>query len=467
MEMSSQIRRAPRARYRLVAAGFFAALMAMLPSVPAEAADWSKQSQLNKQGSKLFSIDSEVGNGGYAIVGWSQISNQAELVERNMFGLVRVKAPGARGFGPPMNLGRVKSGPDIAIGDRGHTVLAWTKLNGAQYVTTRGPRTKWSKPQRIHGGKIGGAKVEVGPDGTAVLLSGASRGLNDPKAKVVVSTRLPGHKRFSAWRKISGSAKTVGYDTDLVVGRKGRATVVWAATCPFSRPFYNASFVDIAGSRVSRPKQIRNTQCVTTGLNLEADRDGFQYLRIIGSEKGHLTGLKLSVRRPGKPFPTAAWVSDPEELTGQSFMAVSRKGRVFLAWWEDELDGPGEAMTFATFEKDRKTAGPAEIANVRSDRTGRLDRLQALAFLPGGSLASIWYEHWLVPPRGDWRFRFGTKRLDPFDPRIDHEYDYPLNTELTPGNVQIDVAPDGSRLARWTLGRRGYPNVIRWMSAGK
>lgn len=435
-----------------------------LVAPPADAG-WSEPAQLNKPGSMVSFVDSDVGNRGYAIVAWSQFTEADLRNDRKVLGMVRLKEPGAKKFSPTLVLGRVAGSPFVSIGDHGHTVLTWAGPGGTQFVRSRGPRSDWSKAQRIRGGKPGWSKVEVGADGTAVLLSAVRKGLDGGGKQVVVSVREPGEKTFSAWRAISTEPRTLGGDADLVVGRNGKATVVWPAGCPMDPPFLNARYVDIDGDQSTEPKEIENTKCVTFNLDIERDAGGYQYIRFGGSQE-NLTGVKLSVRPPGESFPEAEWVSEPGRLSGGGDMAVSPKGRVFLAWRDEDQDLDEMGLRYAVFQKDQRVVGPVVMKSARMDRKKRMDILQAMAFLPNGKLSTFWYEHWLVPPsEGGWRFRFGTKLIDPLAPRIDHRYRFPIAPRVTPGDVKIDVALDGSRFTRWTVGRKGWANSIRWMAA--
>lgn len=452
--------------WRLVVPAVIVSIAAVALTASAAAkAGWTEPSQLNQKGFVIFGVESDVGNNGYAVVSWSQITKKEMFDHRKPFGLIRVKAPGAGKFGPVKRLGRIGQAADLSIGSGGHTVLTWSNSKGQQIVISRGPRTGWSKPQRIEGGEPGWARVEVGPDGTAVLQSAVRKGLSGGGREVVVSVREPGRRKFSPWRAISTSSATIGGTVDLVVGRNGRATVVWAASCPIDPPFLNARYVDIDGANATEPIEIENTKCVTFDLDIEADDAGYQYLRIGGSLE-NLTGVKLSVRRPGEPFPEAEWVSEPGRLSGGGDMAVSRKGRVFLAWRDEDQEKDEMSLRFATFQKDQKLVGPAVMSSARMDRSRRMDLLQDMAFLPNGKLSTFWYEHWLVPvSQGAWRFRFGTKQIDSVSPKIDHLYKFPIAPRVTPGDVKIEVAPDGSQFARWTVSREGWADAIRWMAA--
>lgn len=452
---------APRSATALVLLALALVVALLFSTTPASA--WTKTAQMNRQGVKLLQVDVDAGNRGYSVIGWRQISNSAPLIESKVVGFVRIKRPGSRWFGTALRLGKVRTGPSVTIGDHGHTVVTFSRLNGVVYAMVRGPRTRWSKPQRIRGDAPKWAGAKVGPDGSTVLWTSSSRSTTDPNAKVMISTKLPGKRRFSRWRKVSGAGSTVGFDSDVVVGRRGRATVVWSGPCPLSGSARNAMYVDIAWRQVGRPREIPNSKCVTWDLDLEMDGAGYQYLRFGGSEASWM-GVKYGVRAPDQRFPALQLASEPGKLTNGGSMAVSARGRVFLVWFETDLDDTSTGKTrYLTLQRRRPIGGPAELAGTVHDSTRRTS-IGDMAFMPDGSLSVFWREIRILGPNRSMQI-LGIQRLDPMAPEFNPSVVARIPPALSAQDRTLAVAPDGSQLALWTISRLGWPRVVRWISA--
>lgn len=425
--------------------------------------DWSKLARLTKGAPTIVRVDSDVGPRGFAVVAWSQVPADAAQTRKFGTGMVRVKPPGHRRFTDVLRLGRVAWGPEVSIGDRGHTVLAWSSPDQSIYFMRRGPRTKWSSPQRVPGTARGGAVLDVGPDGTAVLFSTFVRSVRDPQAHAIASVMKPGSTRFLPWQRVSRSADSVGFRGDAIASTKGRATVVWGGPCPLEGPSArDAVWVDLKGRWASRPQSISNSKCPAFDLDLERDNSGHQYLKVGGSQAAWL-GVKLAVREPGKHFPRAELVSPADVFTDGGNLTVDRRGRAFVSWRANEYGRPAAAgYEFATYRHQNQIAsGPIEGVHV--DRTARMDIPGAFAFDPNGNLSSLWIQHWVTGPRNDWRFRVGTDQIDPLAPTIAPAYDYGVAIGSTPGNLTLNAARDGSQLAVWEMNRKGHPRSINWM----
>lgn len=434
----------------------------ILLACPSAGFGWSAPRLLNEGDAKILSVSGGVGKRGYAVMAWSQVRDDLPFVSKNVRAFVRVKGEGARGFGRVRSLGRATGGPGVEVGSNGHTLVTWTRPGNKQMVMMRSPRGRWSKPQVLGGNERRGVLGEIGPDGTMLLVSTNVRGSRDPKANIKVALKLPRESRFGPWRKASRSGLTVGLHTDLVVGNKGHATVLWSGPCPLGGPAENARWVDITRKRVSAPKQIQDSKCVAFDLDLERDRAGYQYLRIGGTEKPWI-GIKFAVRSPGADFPPMELISPEGQLTNGGDMAVSPDGDVFLVWDSHDEEQAPLAREFVTYKQDQRLAGPALIAGARVDKSGRFDRVRAMGFLPDGTLSTIWWEQWLVSG-GRERFKIQPKTINPISPRINHRYGIPIKPNLYPTNVDMDVASDGSQMIWWTVAD-GHDRSIRWIQA--
>jgi hypothetical protein len=353
-------------------------------------------------------------------------------------GYVSVKLPGRKTFGRPVrftdSLGI--DAIDVDVNEKGTTVLTWNEPDGRRLVRFRGLRKGWSKPAVIRGADADGGLVSVGPDGTVAILGIWGSGL--PKARrLVMAVKRPG-RPFSKWFPVSRNPADVGYDTDIVAGTKGRATLVFSPPC-FSGPISQlrlTHYVDVVGTRASRPRAIGNTKCVTFSIDLERDAAGYQYLRIGGSTRDF--GTKLSIRRPGQGFPPAELMNLPEQPANGGDLTVNSKGQYALIWNYSNADFSNrEAYVYVNGRRDKTRSQVRKIANLEYPDDFMLDA----GMLPNGTISTFWRDAFFP--------RYGTGHLTPGVPFAGPTWDFPGQKENGIGFHGLEVGPDGSRFVWW------------------
>ncbi|MBN8866067.1 MAG: hypothetical protein J0H98_00800 [Solirubrobacterales bacterium] len=409
----------------------------------AAADGWTKPRPATPKGA--VDMSAAVGGHGYAVIAYAMPLSRRPFVVK-LF--TRVKPAGRKDFGPPRLLGRSHSGwTNLEIGRRGLTLLSWSGLDDRLRVSKRNPRGGWAPPQVIRGGESSGAQLAIGRDGTAVLYDVIARSVRDPERRVMASVRDPRTGLFSDWRKISTDIERVGFKGAAVAGTKGRATVVFTPPCDgTARP---SSWVDIGPGGATEPKLIPNSGCVAWDIDLQADDQGNQYLRL-----GLLTGVQLAIRGPGEDFGPATTVTAPTDSGDGGYLSVSRGGQATLLWGHTETQSTGRTSYLYVRSVNGSAPSPARrIPGVRLDRhKGRIDLLQDAAPLPQGRIAMIFEEVWEARD-GDWKERVGTTVWRPGGPFRRPRYGsvQPKLTLVYP--VEITTSHQGSQLAWW--GREG------------
>ncbi|MBN8866552.1 MAG: hypothetical protein J0H98_03260 [Solirubrobacterales bacterium] len=347
----------------------------------------------------------------------------------------------------------------VGVGRR-LSVVTWPDPNGRLRTAVYGRHGGWSRVQAVKGATTTGANLDVGSDGTVILVDAQSRGNGDPRARVISSVLLPGARKFSRWRKISTRAGAVSFESDVVAGRAGRGTIVWSGPCPMGGGT-NASYVDVRGTRFSKPREIPNSSCVPFDLDLEQDNKGRQYLRIGGSPKIWL-GVRLSIRQPNRRFSRMRFVSTPGEFTDGGDLAVSPNGRVTMVWGTQEPGGLPRAYEFVSFSHGRFPGPPREIEGLRLDVTKKRDILSDIAPLPRGRITMLWREHW-TDSHGRWRFKLGIKDWRPGTHFSIPDYRYPISAKYIPYPARIRSGPDGSTISIWGKDANSGTQGLNWV----
>lgn len=429
----------PRWTCSLAAAALFGLLFLALVTPPdAPASSWTKPRIIPGTQVRILGPEAAAGPRGYGVAAWVGDVRKVKNFGLIGRGYVSVKLPGRRTFGRPvrftdsLNIGS----PALDINEKGTTVLTWAEPDGRQMVRFRGLGKGWSKPTAIRGGDSTGAFVSMGPDGTVALAG--TMGVDKPQSKrLVMAVKRPG-RPFSRWFRVSRDSADIGYDADLVAGTKGRVTLVFSPPC-FSGPISQlrlTHYVDVVGTRASRPRAIGNTKCVTFDIDIERDAAGYQYLRIGGSTRDF--GTKLSIRRPGQGFPPAELMNLPEQAASGGDLTVNSKGQYALIWNYSNADFSNrEAYVYVNGRRDKTRSQVRKIANLEYPDDFMLDA----GMLPDGTISTFWKD--AFHPRN------GTGHLTPGLPFAGPTWDFPGQKEGGMGYYGLEVGPDGSRFVWW------------------
>lgn len=428
----------------------------------ARASGWEPARQITPPGQTVATFSSDIGPKGLTAIAWTVSMPPTRGTSYRARVFAKIRLPGKDRFGPKRFLGIAGPGyVTAAIGGRGLTVLSWPDPSNHLRVLTRSVDGTWTKAQRISAGKAHGAIIDVGVDGTTILLSSwAAEGSS--RQKIQVATRNRNTGRFSPWIKASQDPGSVGFDADVVAGVNGEGTVVWAGPCPVGSAARNASYVDMSGLMVTSPKTIPNSKCVPWDLDLQIDNAGRQYFRIGGS-KYMWNGVKLAIRQPGQPFPAMKFLSETGEFTDGGILAVSPGGRATVIWRvADNQSYHWTKYQYVTSRNGRFPSAVRELENIRTNRHGRRDLLEGMAALPGGKVTMLWKES-RTDPDGSWRSRIGTRSWDPGTVFKRPSYQYPVAKELLAYPTLIDAASDGSRMAMWGKDDNALMRGINWI----
>jgi hypothetical protein len=276
--------------------------------------------------------------------------------------------------------------PDVAFGDRGELIVAWTQNTvhgaappqGPSYVRAaiRSAGGRWSAPRTV--GRTGhfiDAEPRLAADarGDAVL---AWRGLSasGPGARDVVRMAYrPGQGAFGAPR----SLREPGIDLQVAIDERGTAHAVWSHTRP---PYHLASSIRLAtrtrtGS-FTRPATIYADSA--GGPNVAVPGDGDVIIAWRGGQVGvgaTRTGFAMvSERSPDGIVEPPLLLSHTRTVGPQ--LAAGASGETVIAW-----SAPGEALD--------PTAGAPQLFWAARPPGGAFGAVQAAPGVRGGPLAVL------------------------------------------------------------------------------
>ncbi|MBN8866055.1 MAG: hypothetical protein J0H98_00740 [Solirubrobacterales bacterium] len=419
-------------------------------------AHFTKPREATTNKHRVLDVDIDVGNRGHVVIAWLERRSS----RNGLVALARVKRPGDSGVGPAVRLGPAGvGGIEVEIGAGGLAVVTWPGRDGyLRYATSR-PRSAWTSPQTIEGLPANDAVLSVGSDGTAIAGRVEVRGVNDPNARVLAATRMPGSGGFSPWRIVSTDPETVGFDLDVVARTEGRGTVAWSGTCANSGSGNPAYYVDLDGNGQTTPVELSNSRCTVWGLDLESDRLGRQYLKI-----GTWTGLRLAVREPGSPFPPMSSVTDTYR-SANGDLSVSPNGRMTLIWTKATGGGHPTAYQYIRANGGGEPSPVRTMKGVRMNPKKVRDVLLDSAALPNGNLVNLWTRTW-TDSGHRFRHTFGLRPWHPGSRFERPRYRFAIPRRVTPMPAMVDTAPDGSQLAWWKEENdRGWTTRVRYTVA--
>jgi len=149
--------------------------------------------------------------------------------------LVLAAPAGAITFGPPVTVNgpdtRAFQSPALAVNAAGDVVVAWSDTPGGVYASFRPRGGSFSRPQLLSGRRVEGTDLSaaIGASGEALVAWAENEtlaALGRARARVVVSVRAPGARRFGG-RKDLSLGQAGADDPALGVTPSGEAVVVW------------------------------------------------------------------------------------------------------------------------------------------------------------------------------------------------------------------------------------------------
>jgi len=317
-------------------------------AVQAQADSWSEPQAITAVGEKISTPVAGLGPNGYAVVVWSppvrdMPTGGSSPTQSDVGIIVRVRASYGAGFGSPVKIGGPgSSGANLAVGSRGHTALSWVSRSGKTMAAFRGPSGAWSKPKAISNASFWGVNLDVGSDGTTVA---AGVRLVKGHKSVFAAVRMPGKRKFQAWRRIDLGVPGIGNYISVAAGKNGRASVAWSGKCPMFDPAGRepARVAEADGrSGFARSRPVPGTKCPTSGIQIERDVFGNSYLLVGGSAGTHQT-VRLSTKRLKGWFRPSKVLNRKSVSAVSGILTISRTG-VASVIWTDLSEQPGGAM---------------------------------------------------------------------------------------------------------------------------
>jgi hypothetical protein len=293
----------------------------------------------------------------------------------------------------------VRSGPVLAINQRGDALLAWEAHDGIRTASAR-RGGRFAEPELIPGTSyesVNPLKVALAGDGSAVV---AWTHLTADQGEVMfAATRTP-EGGFTPAQVVSATDEW--FLPPMVAVRRGSATVAWeeggalmATRAQVGEPFAAPETVVELG---------RPTEQFDRWPALRIDRRGrehYAFLRegvetVIRGRRGRVTSPRVLVGRPVRDF-TAAWAgrvlgllwNGPRgHVRGAAFgergrirarvlrnggfgpsLAAAPDGRLVVAWRLEDFDDPGPVLSSARvprrrFTRVREVRGAVAVSNV-------------------------------------------------------------------------------------------------------
>jgi len=419
------------------------ALVLLWGPATADAGDWTGTRSVASKSRNLTGFSADLGDNGYAVMAYV-VPGESLPGEFEGAVFVKVRRPGERHFRAAIFRGVTRSPfTDVEIGPGGMTLVTYRGENGLWRVATRWPSGGWLGTQELQGASsVEAPMVRIGREGSAAIL-----GLNSDPAtgrSVDVALRDPASGLFSDWVAVSAPENAVGSFASIAPSAFGGWTVVWSSPCSVGDGLGEVRWVELDSSAVTDPYVVRGSGCVTRGLDLQADRQGNQFLRI-----GLADGIQLAARKHDRSFGQAAEVTAAADRTDAGHLAVSGDGQATLIWSRAKPGKPTDAYLYVTARPGGHPAPPRKIRGLRLYRESANDVLKDAAPLPHGSLALAFTRSWFTGRRlvkvkvGTAIWKSGT--------RIEH----PLYTRSGPAGrfvnrIGVETSFRGSALTWWS-----------------
>lgn len=347
-----------RLAVRLVSLALMSVLLTAVPvdSQARHRSEWAKPDVVLDKNEPRHLVRLEAGPRRYAVAAWVSGEPEATLggpssrlprvtAEKEDRVWVSVRGPRQRRFRRPRPL----SDPgvlrmDLAVARNGQTVITWVDADLNVQSSFRDLDTGWSEPEIIAGPVNSGARLAVGPRGTAVATWRVGEFLG-PDEQIQAAVRLPGGS-FGAPSTVARYPDIGVFSPVPAVGRGQRGLVVWSGPCPPDRPPEDAkaSFLrsvdsDLPAWDWSAPEEIPNSTCPTSDLHAVMDDDGAAVVMIDGLRKGWDV-LKFSISEGGVGFSKTRLLSDPGRNAGDGYLGVTRSEKVIAVWDTDRTGAP-------------------------------------------------------------------------------------------------------------------------------
>lgn len=304
----------------------------------AQAGSWSQPSELSSAAEEIGGPMIGQGPNGYAVVLWSPglgVTPRGDTPSNPVSPgrvSVRVRKSWGQPFGPVKSFGILGAQwGTVAVGERGHTVVAWRDADGKMWSSFRGLKKNWSAPKLVSEHPFMGLHLDVAPDGTSVAAGSIRLGSKDV---VFAATKGPGMNRFGKLRRINRGPGTMGNYMAVAASTRGRASVAWGGICPLFDPAAREP-VRVAESgrkgRFSLPRTVPGTKCPSSGIDIQSDSGGKSYLLVNGSLSDR-QNVRISTRHARKWFGPARVLNTKQSSAVEGVLTLSGSGTATVIW---------------------------------------------------------------------------------------------------------------------------------------
>ena len=313
----------PRSRGRHLRIAYLLALCAGVLLMTHPAAGQAREPRVGASaGSGIYAFDLAVGNRGYAVMAWSVEAADSERGRYRARVFTRTRLPGRARFGPRRFIGTAWNGYIATeIGANGTTVVAFSGTDELLTYSLRTPRLDWSGLKTVAGARVAGARISIATDGSVAMASLRNRSFDNLPSRVLGVVWRGRSAEQHRWRVLSRDQEAIGYDLDVVAAPGERSTVAWSAACKNRGANPSASWVSMNSSRLSPVRKVRGSICVAWPIDMQADRFGNQYLYL---------GVQLAIRKAGTATMSVAKIGPPGFNRGGGQLSVSENGLATL-----------------------------------------------------------------------------------------------------------------------------------------
>jgi hypothetical protein len=390
----------------------------------------------------IYAFDIAVGNRGYAVMAWSVKAGNSVRGRYRANVFIRTRLPGRAQFGPKRFVGKASSDfVATEIGGNGTTVVAWSGTGGLLTYLVRTPRLRWDRPKTVAGADVTSARLSIASDGTVAMASLRNASATELPGRVLGTVWRGRTEVRHRWRVLSTNEESIGFRLAVLAEPGGRGTVVWSGPCRRGESKVASSWVAMNLKRSTVARKIKGSGCVAWDIDLQADRYGNQYLRL-----GLLAGVQMAIRKAGRRFAPADRIGPAGFGAGGGYLSVSENGLATLILGSTRQE---QVLLYITSRKGGAWSEPRQLDNIRSDYAERRDALLQVAPLPGGRLAMFWAEIW---PPGDGRGWRGLA-MEAWHPNS--VFEIPEYREIPAGYVPfpkgLATGSRGDSIAWWNL----------------